>query len=51
MQLTAKLFGGKLERSAKREYGPADIKVFAKASGKKGLFHGVRASTSWLSSG
>jgi GMP synthase (glutamine-hydrolysing) len=53
MQLTAKLFGGKLERSAKREYGPAEIKVLARASGKKGLFHGTGASNLdvWMSHG
>ncbi len=53
MQLTAKLFGGKLDKSARREYGPAQIKVLAKGSGTKGLFHGVRSSTLavWMSHG
>lgn len=53
MQLTAKLLGGKLERGAKHEYGPADIKVLARASGKNGLFYGTGLSelAVWMSHG
>ncbi|MBI5238249.1 MAG: glutamine-hydrolyzing GMP synthase [Deltaproteobacteria bacterium] len=37
MQLAARLLGGRVERSKKREYGPADITV----KEAKGIFHGM----------
>lgn len=50
MQLTAKLFGGKVERSKHREYGPADITI----KDTTGLFHGfnkAKKTRVWMSHG
>jgi len=49
MQLTAKLLGGKVERSKKREYGGADIKI----PGSEELFRGIRSKSArvWMSHG
>jgi GMP synthase (glutamine-hydrolysing) len=49
MQLTAKLLGGSLEKSSKREYGAASINV----SDRAGLFHGIGKATLdvWMSHG
>ncbi len=49
MQFTAKLFGGKLARSTRREYGPASVNVFD----KNGLFHAIGKSSLdvWMSHG
>ncbi len=49
MQLTAKLFQGKVERSKHREYGPADIII----KDSTGLFHGIKKDKIkvWMSHG
>jgi GMP synthase (glutamine-hydrolysing) len=49
MQLTAKLLGGKVERSSRREYGPASVKV----SDPGGLFKGLgrKDADVWMSHG
>jgi GMP synthase (glutamine-hydrolysing) len=49
MQLTAKLFSGKVERSKHREYGPADIEI----KDSTGLFYGIKKNKIrvWMSHG
>jgi len=49
MQLTAKLFQGKVERSKHREYGPADIII----KDSTGIFHGIKKTKIkvWMSHG
>ena len=53
MQLTTKLFGGTVERSSKREYGPAKLKVGATYAGASGLFSGLGKAglDVWMSHG
>lgn len=49
MQLTAKLLGGKVELSKKREYGPAELFI----DDRTGIYHGIRAKKMkvWMSHG
>ena len=49
MQLTALMLGGKVERSTKREYGPADLTI----DDRTGIFHGIRKDVIpvWMSHG
>ncbi len=49
MQLTAKLLGGKVERSKKREYGPAELLI----DDTSGLYHGIKKPgiKVWMSHG
>ncbi|MBI5902808.1 MAG: glutamine-hydrolyzing GMP synthase [Deltaproteobacteria bacterium] len=49
MQLTARVLKGRVERSKKREYGGADLRI----SDRKDLFHGIKAKSVrvWMSHG
>ncbi len=49
MQLTAKIFGGEVERSRRREYGPATILI----DDTEDIFHGLRSRKLevWMSHG
>ncbi len=51
MQLTTHLFGGRVERSEKREYGPAQIEIVKDSPLFKGLNVGSSKYKVWMSHG